>query len=392
MTYRLHVYGTPPPLQLVGPDWGVGIAPWPTLKPEPARQLWESYGIGAHHFGKGVYADVDAWTQKIADLGIWGFRSGAYAHLDQVKRAVARARELGLKMLGTVANEGTTDDQLAANIELVADNLDVFIGAEGINEPDADRLTDAEVDKTVRFQAAIHKALHGTVPVLSPALRRPASRALYERFVSAGILGTFDVVSLHHYSRGGLPDQDDLAEHIDMVAEVWQCPRMWVTETGNTNATESTDPRSCTEAASAGYAIRNVLEFLDDPRVEKVFRYQLLDYGGALTFNEGHFGVFRLGGAPKPEVAHIRGFTAMTRDDATPFDPPPFEVEVDAPIDVRSRLIQRQQTPPVLWLWRPGVLHDVAPLDVTVRRPTGELHVPVGGHAVAAPLLLTSPH
>lgn len=288
--YRLHVEGQPPPIQIVGDRWSVGVTTWPNL---------DTFGICSHHFGQGEYADVDGWTQKIADLGIWGFRSGAFAHLDQVQRAADRARELGLKWLGMVANEDITEQQLRANIAFVKANLDIFIGAEGINEPGH-----GDIAKTVRFQNIIFDELGGMLPVLSPALRRPATRELYQQFADAGILGKYHKVSLHHY----LPEE--FTEHVDMVQEVWRCDRFWVTETGRTTATESTDPRRATEQEAADAFMPQLLGFLADPRVERVFHYELLDKKGApLTDNEAYFGVFRGDGSPKPVVDEILRFT-----------------------------------------------------------------------------------
>ena len=298
MRYRLNIGGEPPPVQMSGPDWLVGVTVWPDL---------DTYGICAHpNFGKGVYADVDAWTQKVADLGVWGFRGGVAAQLDTVQRTAVRARELGLKWLGIVATEQTTEQQLRANLDFVKANADVFVGVEGINEPDGDGLTQAEVDKTVRFQKLIFDYVQTNrlgLPVLSPALRRPAGPNLYQRFVDAGIRGTFDAVSLHHYQRDGL------IEHLDMVCGVWGCDRVWVTETGYTTATESTDPRRATENQAALAAIPHLLQSLAEPRVEKMFRYELLDDAAPLTNNEAHFGVYRADGSPKPEVAEILRFT-----------------------------------------------------------------------------------
>jgi hypothetical protein len=298
--YRLNIGGEPPPVQMSGPDWLVGVTVWPDL---------DTYGICVHpNFDNAAYGDTDAWTQKVADLGVYAFRGLAQSNLDHVQRTAVRARELGLKWLASVATIKTTDKQLRANLEFVAANADVFIAVEGINEPDHDGLTLAEVAKTVRYQKIIWEFVTSRpelahLVVLAPALRRPAPPEMYQRFADAGIVGLYHAVSLHHYQRDGL------TEHLDMVCGMWACDRVWVTETGYTTATESTDPRRATEDQAALAAIPHLLQFLAEPRVEKVFRYELLDDDAPLTNNEAHFGVYRADGSPKPEVAEILRFT-----------------------------------------------------------------------------------
>ena len=396
MTYRLHVDGDPKGAQvrINLPDGAIEVSPWPTVTPVWGRPLWESYGICSHHFNNAAYGDVDAWTQRLADMGAYAFRSGAFSKLKQVKRTAVRARELGLKWIGTLANEQATEAELRANLDFVAANADVFIAVEGINEPDGDGLTQAEVDKTVKFQRIIrdyvdsHAELSNLV-VLSPALRRPAKPELYQRFADAGLLGTFDAVSLHHYLSGGPPDVADLREHVDMVQGEWQCGRFWITETGGTTALKSPDPRRNTEEALAAYAVRTLFEFGADERVEFVCRYELNDDDKPLTDNEAYFGVWRADGTAKPEVAQIAGFTAYTRDGtAVPFVPTDVELEVDAPNNVEWKLTQVSGAAPVLWMWRPGVPHDAGPVDVTIRQPSGDQTVTVAGSAV--PVLLAS--
>ena len=364
----------------------------PQVQPVWGRPLWESYGVCSHHFNNAAYGDVDAWTQKVADLGAYAFRSGAFSQLDQVKRAAVRARELGLKWLGTLANEQTTEKQLRANLDFVAANADVFIAVEGINEPDGEGLTQAEVDKTVRFQRIIWEFVTSRpeldhITVLSPALRRPAGPDLYQRFVDAGMLGTFHAVSLHHYLNGP-PDMADLREHLDMVQGKWKCDRFWITETGGTTALESKDPRRNTEEALAAYAVRTLLEFRSDPRVEKVFRYELLDDAGPLTNNEAYFGLWRADGTQKPEIPELQTFLRAVHDTAEPYTPPPIDLEVIAPDGVQWMAIGNATVPPgeTLWLWRPGVAHDVAPVTVGLTMQSGAYTVQVGGAAVGVPL------
>ena len=388
MTNRIEVTGVLPDMTLTIPGGSITVTQWPTMTPEAGRPLWESVGVCSHHFGKGVYADVDAWTQKVADVGWYAFRSGAFSQLDQVKRMVVRARELGFKVLGVLANmKDTTEKQLRANLDFVAANADVFIGVEGINEPDKDGLTSVKIEKTVVFQRIIWEYFRtkpelAHITVLSPALRRPAGPDLYQRFVNAGLLRPqpFHAVSLHHYGKAGmirLDGPDGLTEHIDMVQSIWQCDRFWITETGSTNALESPDPRHCTEEASAAYSVRNIFDVLDDPRMEKVFRYELLDDAAPLTNNEAHFGLWRVDGSRKPEIAAVSEL--LTSLDDT--DLSPVELEVTGPQGVHLWLVGQ-----TLWLWRPGVAFDAESVDVQVATPSGTRMVQVGGAALGVPL------
>lgn len=382
MTSRVEVTGTLPDMTLTLPGGSITVTQWPTVTPEAGRPLWESYGVCSHpNFGKGVYADVDAWTQKLADLGAYVFRGGVAAQLDTVKRTAVRARELGLKWHGIVATEKTTDVQLQQNLAFVRANADVFISVEGVNEPDADGLFEAEVQKVAKFQQIIWEFVTANnldMNVLSPALRRPAPEKLYQRFADVGIQRWFDTVSLHHYGRGGMIDRAELAAHIDMVQGLWQCDRFWVTETGSTNATESPDPRRCTEEASAAYSVRNIFDILEDPRVEKVFRYELLDDAGPLTNNEAHFGLWRADGTMKPEIAELITLRLSVDVDV---DRGPVELEVTAPEGVRMKAVGIG-----LWLWRPGVAFDAEPVNVQVATPNEVRTVQVAGSAVGIPL------
>lgn len=381
MTYRFETSGIlPSGLQIGGDGWSLAVDEWPSATSEAGRPVWKSYGIGAHHFANEAYGDVDAWTQRIADMGVYAFRSGAFSKLDQVKRAAVRARQLGLKWIGIVASEKTTESELRANLQFVLENADVFIAVEGINEPDGEGLTDAEVEKTVRFQRIIwefvtsHPEL-SHITVLSPALRRPAGPKLYQLLADAGLLGKFHAVSLHHYLNGP-PNLADLREHLDMVQAEWNCDRFWITETGGTTALESTDPRRNTEEALAAYSVPTVLDFLSDGRIEFVCRYELNDDDKPLSVNEAYFGVFRADGTPKPEVAAISAFLASLHDPVET-----FELEVTAPAGVEQWLVGR-----TLWLWCPGALHDVEPVDVQVATPASTRTVNVGGAAVPVPL------
>jgi hypothetical protein len=393
MTYRFDPVGElPTPMEFNFAAGKLTVTEWPTVTPEPGRLLWESYGVCSHHFNNEAYGDVDAWTQRVADLGVYAFRSLASAKLDQVKRTLVRCKTLGLKWLATVANEQTTEKELLANLALVAANPDVFIGVEGINEPDGDGLAAAEIEKTIRFQRIIWDYVTSRpqlahIVVLSPALRRPARPELYQRFVDAGMVGVprpFHAVSLHHYLHGP-PDVAELAEHIDMVQGKWRCDRFWITETGGTTAVNSTDPRRNTEAALAAYSLPTLFEWLSDPRVEKVFRYELLDDDEPLTVNEAYFGLWRSDGTAKPEVAQVRWLTHYSWDDVI-FEGPEADLEIVGPPEVSYRVTQTSGHPPVVWLWRPGAQHDAEPVEARILTPDGEQTAAVGGAATGVPL------
>lgn len=377
----------------------VTVSDWPRVRPQSGGDLWSRVGICAHpNFDNEAYGDTDAWTQRVADVGWYAFRGMFASNLPHVQRTLVRAKELGLKWLATVASEKTTEPQLLERLDAIRADLESdpdspFIGIEGINEPDP--ASSVQVAKTVRFQRIIWDYVQQhelNVVVLSPALKMKATRAQYQRFVDAGILGTYHAVSVHHYLNGegdpfrpGPPDLMELRAHLDMVQEVWQCDRFWVTEGGNTNVINHPDPRRASEEASAAYSLPTILEFLSEGRVERYFDYELNDDRDPESDdNEAHFGKFRPDGSPKPVVGVLQDFLGLTRSVGTEL----AEVELDivAPPGVASRVTQVPDHPPVVWLWRPGAYFDAEPVDVRIETPAGDQTAAVGGAAVSVPL------
>lgn len=385
-TYRVTggLVSETPEGKLLGP---IELTPVATRK--PTRDYRDVYGVCSHpNFDSPAYIDPDKWFGHLLQLGAKQFRGMFAIEMDRVQRTLELCQENGVKWLATVASGKTTEKQLRHRLAEIAKTPEVFCGIEGINEPE---LTDAGIAKVVKFQKIIWDFVHDNnldIPVLSPAMKMNWDRSTLHRFTVAGIKGTFDVVSRHQYNGPDAPNLQALGVDLDMFVAEWGVTRFWVTETGYTNALASKDPRKATEAVAAVYSIPQLLEFLTDERVEKVFRYELEDDNDpGLINNEAHFGLFRFDGTAKPEVAVIGAFLMTTQDDDEDYDPPEVVLEIQSEDDwVESVLVGRSDGLATLWLWQPEANYDATPVDVQITTAAGIATVHVGAAPVGVPI------
>lgn len=282
------------------------------------RDLRRTYGVVVHPSwaSDARWRRTDRWMRLLADLGVKQIRGLVVPHQAECRRTAQLCRRYGIKWLMTVTADGRlTPDQTRHRVRQIAeDYADVVLGIEGVNEPDTTR--DGWASATVEIQRAIweargaHSALEG-VPIVSPSLHDvredESGGAGYRALAEAGIADLCDVVGLHSYPKGRRI-QYGLAERLDLVDLAYAGKPVWITEFGWTNYTGDSGQRSTSPRRAARLAYRGVPNIADHGRVEKAFRYELIDnpqHGGA-SAPGAHYGLVRRNWTLKPEYRAMR--------------------------------------------------------------------------------------
>ncbi len=291
--------------------------------PSPAaaatrRQLRRTYGVVVHpswaedrRWGK-----TDRWMGLLADLGVKQIRGLVVPHQDECRRTARLCRRYGIKWLMTVTTDGRlTPRETRQRVRQIADDYaDVVLGIEGINEPDTSRRGWAQ--HTVEIQRAIWEATNNSraltgVKVVSPSLHDVnedrSDGAGYRALRRQGIAELCDVVGLHSYPKGRRITYA-LRDRLKLVDIAYKGKPVWITEFGWTNYTGGDGQRATSEARAAELATRGIPRIADHPRVQKAFRYELIDdprHGGAAAPG-AHYGLVRADWTRKPEYRAVR--------------------------------------------------------------------------------------
>ncbi len=289
--------------------------------PSPAaaatrRQLRRTYGVVVHpswaedpRWGK-----TDRWMGLLADLGVKQIRGLVVPHQDECRRTARLCRRYGIKWLMTVTADGRlTPRETRRRVHQIADDYaDIVLGLEGINEPDTSRKGWAE--RTVDIQRAIwearnnHRALKG-VKVISPSLHDrnedESDGAGYRALKRKGIGELCDVAGLHSYPRGRRITTG-LADRLKLVDIAYRGKPVWVTEFGWTNYSGGSGQRPTSEARAAELAARGIPRIADHPRVQKAFRYELINDPSHGSGPGAHYGLVRADWSRKPEFRAVR--------------------------------------------------------------------------------------
>lgn len=282
------------------------------------RQVRRTYGVVVHpswatdpHWGK-----TDRWMGLLADMGVKQIRGLVVPHQDECKRTARLCRKYGIKWLMTVTADGRlTPKETRQRVHQIADDYaDIVLGLEGINEPDTTK--DGWAKRTVAIQRAIwearnnHRALDG-VKVLSPSLHDvnedESGGAGYRALKRAGIRELCNVVGLHSYPKGRRIGYT-LGDRLKLVDIAYKGKPVWITEFGWTNYTGGSGQNPTTEKRAATLAYRGVPKIADHKRVQKAFRYELLDdpsHGGA-SAPGAHYGLVRKDWTRKPEYRAMK--------------------------------------------------------------------------------------
>ncbi|HEX6683550.1 MAG TPA: glycosyl hydrolase [Candidatus Limnocylindrales bacterium] len=281
------------------------------------RQLRRSYGVVVHpswaedpRWGK-----TDRWMGHLADLGVKQIRGLVVPHQDECRRTARLCRRYGIKWLMTVTTDGRlTPRETRQRVRQIADDYaDVVLGIEGINEPDTRK--DGWAKRTVAIQRAIWEATNNSralkgVKVVSPSLHDVdedrSDGAGYRALKRQGIADLCDVVGLHSYPKGRRITFG-LADRLKLVDIAYRGKPVWVTEFGWTNYSGGSGQRRTSEARAAELAARGIPKIADHPRVQKAFRYELIDNPSHGSGSPGaHYGLIRTDWSRKPEFRAVR--------------------------------------------------------------------------------------
>ena len=293
-----------------------------TALPAPAnaatrRQLRAAYGVVVHpSWAKDpMYGQTDRWMGQLADLGVKQIRGLVVPHQQECRRTARLCRRYGIKWLMPVVPAWRlTPAQARERVNQIADGYaDVVLGLEGVNEPNN---TGARrwARRTVAIQRAIwearndNPALEG-VPVLGPAMHDRVEDvndgAGYRALARRGIRRYCDVASLHSYPRGG-EVTTGLAERLRLLDIAFKGKPVWITETGWTTYDGSSGQRRTTERTAARHGADAISAIVEHPRVEKAFRYELLDDRGTGSNPESRYGLIRADWTRKDEYRAVR--------------------------------------------------------------------------------------
>ncbi len=405
-TVPLLAHGAPAsavPLVRVTPVW--------------SERLRRSYGVGFLPAANlSAYANIDQWMQRIAATGA-GYVRGRYKPgTADTARIVQRCRALGLKWLMSVIPENwsMSEAELRAALVHIRNNAaDLCIGIEGINEPNHNRdgspLRPDWPRLTVGYQRVIKTFLDGTPSMaaavsVGPSLQMGADDPSPDFFAlrDAGLAPYLDYAGLHNYPKGWAP-QNLVDQRLGWVRDAWGNVPTWVTETGYNTALGTPlvpdGPGPVPEDVAATYGPRSVLEYWQ--RGCRAARFQLLDRpnpaNDVVLYN---FGIFENTGntpstwSPKAEFTTMQGFLTSLRDTATAYSPPPVNVGVQGPQNLKWLAVGKSGGSQTLLLYRSAPVWNpndrtrrtVPAANVTVSDRLGTRVVKVGGQVVSLPI------
>ena len=379
----------------------------PTVTPVWSEAVRRSFGICAHPtYMTRTYADADAWLPLLKASGAAYFR-GRYAPTSpNTKKVTEYCRANGIKWVMTLLPEdwSMTETELRARLAHIRDNAaDVCLAVEGVNEPNHERDGGAPpadwATRSVRFQKILWDFRNATpamkhVKVISPSLWIGGGQYVERDFgalARAGVTNYIDYAGMHSYP-GGLKPDNKLDIRLSWVRNLWgpHIP-MWATETGYTNALNTTSGfKPAPEDVAAVYGPRSILTYFE--RGAMSTRFELLDDPNpTLTDQEAHFGLVRTPTLNpttwtlKPEYNAIQAFQERLIDPVASYTPVPVALHVTAPADVKWIVVQKSDGSNRILAYRDVSVYDTTtkthlnpgtvPLTVTDRRGTRIIEV-----------------
>lgn len=303
-------------VSVAGSTGAISALPSPAAAATRA-QLRRAYGVVVHPSWASdrMYGQTDRWMGHLADLGVKQIRGLVVPHQKECRRTAQLCRRYGIKWLMTVVPAWRlTPAEATQRVNQIADDYaDVVLGIEGVNEPNNTDVANW-ARRTVRIQRAIWHARNDNrslahVKVLSPAmhavLEDERDGAGYRALARRNIHRFCDVASLHSYPRGG-EVTTGLAERLDLLDIAYKGKPVWITETGWTTYRGGSAQRSTSESAAARHGAEAIRTIAEHPRVQKAFRYELLDDRGNGTDPESRYGLVRADWTRKPEFREVR--------------------------------------------------------------------------------------
>ena len=403
-----------------GPVLGGGLTgsaqavPMTQVVPRWSEDLRRSYGVGVlPPTLNPAYSHVNAWTQRLADLGATYVRARYLPGRAHTAGIVQRCRALGLTWLMSVVPEdwSMSERELRAVLAHIRDNAaDVCAGIEGMNEPNHNRNgTPVRSDwpqLTVGYQRVI-KSFLDSAPSLAravsvgPSLQMGADDPSPDFFAlrDAGLVPYLDYAGLHTYPSGWAP-ASYVDQRLGYGREAWGDVPTWVTETGYNTANElpvsESGPKPVPQDVAAVYGPRSVIEFA--VRGCKAARFQLLDRPNVANDDPSrNYGIVEnTGDVPsswtdKVEYVAVGSFLASLRDTASSSSAPPVAVGVSGPSNLKWLVVAWSDGTKRLLMYRAAPVWDpdtrtrrtVRSSDVTVTDRTGTRVVAVGAKVVS---------
>lgn len=300
-----------------------GAAARPTRRRQAAAALTQSdlvasYGVCVHpNWAKDpMYSQTDRWMAKLAELGAKQIRGLVVPNQKQCKRTAELCRQYGIKWLMTVSPPtwALGPAETTARINQVADQFpDVVLGFEGVNEPN-NTGTSNWAQRTFDIQRAIWDARNSRQELAHAAVLSPSMHAVredqsggagYRAIAKLGIADYCDVAALHSYPRGS-EITTGLDKRLGLLDLAYPGKQVWITEAGWTTYTGSSGHRRTTEPDAAEYGSAAISTMAEHPRVQKWFRYELLDDPGNGSDSESRFGLVRADWSNKPEFSAVQ--------------------------------------------------------------------------------------
>ncbi len=348
------------------------------VTPLRASDVVAGLAVAAHPaFLDTAYADVGAWVERLAGLGVRTLRGTYNPDNPGCQDAVEACRRLGVRWIMLVVPEAPTSptdqelERTASVVRTIARTCpDVCAAIEGVNEPDHNRGGGAVPGDWAQVAADHQEVISGVVrespslagiEVIGPSLHDVATAASYreadpaggprhlEQLADTGIGQWQDAVGLHSYANGAVP-LTGLDERLARIRDAFgEDVRVHVTETGYQDATDGPKDgaRPASDAAVATYVVRAALQLAQ--RGLPFVWYELLDrvVGDPAETDaiEGSFGLLSTPGldpatwSPKPAALALRSLIAslggpgQADDDRSGAAPEAVSWGVDAPDD-----------------------------------------------------------
>ena len=354
----------------------------PSVTPVWSEAVRRSFGICAHPtYMDRVYRHADAWLPLLKATGAAYFRGRYAPSAPNTREVIDYCRANGIKWVMTLLPEdwSLTEAELRARLIHLRDNAaDVCLAIEGVNEPnherDGGRPPADWAARSVRFQKILWDFRNANpamkhVKVISPSLWIGGGYRVDEDFgalARAGVANYIDYAGMHSYP-GGLKPDNKLDLRLGWVRDLWGADiPMWATETGYTNALNTTSGfRPAPEDVAAVYGPRSILTYFE--RGAMSTRFELLDDPNpSLTDQEAHFGLVRTPSLDpstwtlKPEFEAIRRFQERLVDPVAAYTPVPVRVQVTAPVDVKWMVVQKSDGTSRILAYRDVAVYDTA--------------------------------
>jgi hypothetical protein len=346
-----------------------------------ADDFVDSMGINLHmEATSSPYNRYKLTNQKLRELGMRHFRD----EINDTDRAfvdeMQRIGKLGYTLCGLI--EGGNDYprhgtrlQADAVVPMITNLLPTIDAVEGPNEPDSLQF---KYDGTKFPHGAINESEdlwkivqeHSEISML-PVLAMSEGYAPDFQLLAAITPPPIDYATygnMHAYQGGLTGDYGLGGYYIPYARLLTGRDPLWTTEMGyhnNTQYLSDGEQQGVSERASAIYLpIAFLSGFIH--RVQRTFSYELIDEfsdpGLTSGSGEGHYGLLRFDGTPKPAFLAIKNLIALLRDPGSQdFRPGSLAVTFNgAPDTMRYTLLQKSSGDDYLAVWNDVGVYQTA--------------------------------